>query len=77
MDTGIIPIRHSSLPGQVRLPTRYETASNNRNARVRKVSQAQAPRDCLGDRLDDLMTAMMWIKQELVGSLIFVSNIRG
>ncbi|XP_041359936.1 uncharacterized protein LOC121376184 isoform X2 [Gigantopelta aegis] len=66
MDTGIIPIRHSSLPGQVRLPTRYDRAGTNRNTRTRKVSQAQAPRDGLVDRLDDLMTAMMWVKQELI-----------
>ncbi|XP_046327324.2 uncharacterized protein LOC124111606 isoform X2 [Haliotis rufescens] len=68
INTGIIPIRHSSLPGQVKLPKRYERVCRETtlNGRTRKISQAHVQKEGLGDRLDDLMQAMLWVKQELI-----------
>ncbi|KAK7100110.1 uncharacterized protein [Littorina saxatilis] len=72
MKTGVIPLRHSSLPGHVKLPRRYEKAAMGTNGiptRVRKISiqpGSSALGDSLSDRLDDLMSAMMWVKQELI-----------
>ncbi|KAL8586812.1 hypothetical protein ACOMHN_061325 [Nucella lapillus] len=72
MTSGVIPLRHSSLPGLIKLPRRYEKAamgSNGISARVRKISiqpGQSALGDSLSDRLDDLMDAFMWVKQELI-----------
>ncbi|GFO13340.1 hypothetical protein PoB_003984500 [Plakobranchus ocellatus] len=71
MTQGVIPVRHPSLPGVVKLPKRYEKAAlgDPRTARHRKVSLCTEParmRETISDRLDDLMTAIMWVKQELI-----------
>ncbi|PVD23957.1 hypothetical protein C0Q70_17233 [Pomacea canaliculata] len=72
MLNGVIPVRHASLPGHVKLPRRYEKAAMGTSgipARMRKISiqPGHTPlRDSLSDRLTDLMTAILWIKQELI-----------
>ena len=72
MTTGVIPLRHASLPGHVKLPRRYEKAAMGTNGiptRVRKISiqPGHSPLgDSLSDRMSDLMAAVMWVKQELV-----------
>ena len=72
MTTGVIPLRHASLPGHVKLPRRYEKAAMGTNGiptRVRKISIQPGHSvlgDSLSDRMSDLMAAMMWVKQELV-----------
>ncbi|XP_059146429.1 uncharacterized protein LOC131934005 [Physella acuta] len=71
MTCGIIPVRHSSLPGIVKLPKRFEKAAlgSPRTARHRKVSVcagALNTQETIGGRMDDLMTAVMWVKQELI-----------
>ncbi|XP_005094015.1 putative protein TPRXL [Aplysia californica] len=71
MTAGLIPVRHAALPGVVKLPRRYEKAAlgDPRTARYRKVSICAGPLtvgDGMSDRLDDLMTAIMWVKQELI-----------
>ncbi|XP_076463115.1 uncharacterized protein LOC143295347 isoform X2 [Babylonia areolata] len=72
MTSGVIPLRHCSLPGHIKLPRRYEKAAMGTSgipARMRKIS-IQPGQSALGgslsDRLDDLMTAFMWVKQELI-----------
>lgn len=72
MTTGVIPVRHASLPGHVKLPRRYEKAAMGTNgipARVRKISIQQGQnslRESLSERMEDLMGAIMWVKQELI-----------
>ncbi|KAK6179434.1 hypothetical protein SNE40_011794 [Patella caerulea] len=71
MDNGIIPLRNGSLPGQVKLPKRYESAfqDNNNTAKIprhRKISFAQVNGNTMSDRISDLMQAMKWVKQELI-----------
>ncbi|CAL1535568.1 unnamed protein product [Lymnaea stagnalis] len=71
MTQGVIPVRHSSLPGVVKLPKRYEKAAlgSPRTARHRKVSVCAGPlnmSETLSGRLEDLMTAVTWVKQELI-----------
>ncbi|RUS70981.1 hypothetical protein EGW08_021263 [Elysia chlorotica] len=71
MTQGVIPVRHSHLPGVVKLPKRYEKAAlgDSRTARHRKFSICTEParmRETISGRLDDLMAAIMWVKQELI-----------
>ncbi|GFR59941.1 hypothetical protein ElyMa_003519200 [Elysia marginata] len=71
MTQGVIPVKHPHLPGVVKLPKRYEKAAlgDPRTARHRKFSICTEParmRETISGRLDDLMTAIMWVKQELI-----------
>ncbi|BFY99866.1 hypothetical protein BsWGS_02906 [Bradybaena similaris] len=71
MAHGVIPVRHSSLPGLIKLPKRYEKAAigDPRTARHRKVSVCAGSLhlgETLADRLDDLTMAVTWVKQELI-----------
>ncbi|CAG5128456.1 unnamed protein product [Candidula unifasciata] len=70
MGHGVIPLRHSSLPGLIKLPRRYEKAAlgDPRTARHRKVSVCGSIQlgETLSDRLDDLTMAVTWVKQELI-----------
>jgi hypothetical protein len=69
MTRGVIPVRHSSLPGLVKLPRRYEKAAlgDPRTAKHRKVSICAGPlTETLSARMDDLTTAIVWVKQELI-----------
>ncbi|ESP05286.1 hypothetical protein LOTGIDRAFT_152116 [Lottia gigantea] len=70
LDNGIIPIRNGRLPGQIKLPKRYESACQPNPAmkvpRYRKVSIAQMNGNTMNDRIEDLTQAMLWIKQELI-----------
>ncbi|KAL8558575.1 hypothetical protein ACOMHN_032508 [Nucella lapillus] len=72
MTSGVIPLRHASLPGHVKLPRRYEKAamgSSGIPVRLRKISIQPGYSvlgDSLSDRLTDLTAAILWIKQELI-----------
>lgn len=72
MKSGVIPLRHASLPGHVKLPRRYEKAAMGTSgvpARVRKISiqPGMGPLgDRMSDRLEDLGAAMCWVQQELI-----------
>ncbi|KAL8558574.1 hypothetical protein ACOMHN_032507 [Nucella lapillus] len=72
MTSGVIPLRHASLPGHVKLPRRYEKAamgSSGIPVRLRKISIQPGHSvlgDSLSDRLTDLTAAILWIKQELI-----------
>ena len=65
MNNNIIPLRHSSLLGNVRLPKRYETTEDIHSDRKGSVS-LQSPDEPMNERLDDLAQAMVWVKHELV-----------
>ncbi|KAL3868980.1 hypothetical protein ACJMK2_041725 [Sinanodonta woodiana] len=76
MEKGIIPLRHGSLPGGIRLPKRYEQLCNRKGNKSSSLKRADyvhvqpSARDeiestCLTERLDDLMQAIVWVKQEL------------
>ncbi|XP_076441231.1 uncharacterized protein LOC143280463 [Babylonia areolata] len=72
MTSGVIPLRDASLPGHVKLPRRYEKAamgSKGIPVRVRKISLQPGGRalgDSLSARLDDLLAAVLWVRQELI-----------
>lgn len=68
MENGIIPLRHGSLPGVLKLPKRYEKLSKLKMspASKRKSSIALAQEETEEERMRDLMQAVLWIKQELV-----------
>lgn len=67
MENGIIPLRHGSLPGILRLPKRYEQYAKKMSpASKRKSSIAPAQNENDDERMHDLMQAIMWVKQELV-----------
>lgn len=68
MENGIIPLRHGSLPGVLKLPKRYEKLSKLKMspASKRKSSVALAQEETDEERMRDLMQAVLWIKQELV-----------
>lgn len=68
MENGIIPLRHGSLPGEVRLPKRFEKCikENMSPASKRKSSIAHVQEENGEERLRDLMQAIMWVKQELI-----------
>lgn len=72
MENGIIPLRHGSLPGALRLPKRYEQFANIKMspASKRKSSIAPALDENEGERMHDLMQAIMWVKQELVMTIL-------
>lgn len=65
MNNNIIPLRHSSLPGNVRLPKRYEATEDINSDRKGSVS-SQSPDEPMNERLDDLAQAMVWVKHELI-----------
>lgn len=60
-------MRQSSLPGDIRLPKRYETAGDMSPKRRSLITDNA--NESLGDRLDDLAQAMIWVKNELVSPL--------
>jgi len=65
-ESSVIPIRHSSLPGMVRLPPRYKPDRKSPpEPRKGNVGQHQ---DAIGmaDRMSDMSQALLWLKQELV-----------
>ncbi|KAK3612660.1 hypothetical protein CHS0354_042189 [Potamilus streckersoni] len=77
MEKGIIPLRYGSLPGAIRLPKRYEQLSNRKgnkslslkrveNVHVQPSAGDEGEKGCLTERLDDLMQAIIWVKQELI-----------
>ncbi|XP_045157258.2 uncharacterized protein LOC123523673 [Mercenaria mercenaria] len=68
MENGIIPLRHGSLPGALRLPKRYEkfTKEKMSPASKRKSSTAFVHEETEDDQLRDMMQAIMWVKQELI-----------
>ena len=67
MENGIIPLRHGSLPGILRLPKRYEQCVRKMSpVSKRKSLVAPAQDDNEDERMRDLMQAIMWVKQELV-----------
>ncbi|KAH3831566.1 uncharacterized protein LOC127879559 isoform X1 [Dreissena polymorpha] len=67
MENGIIPLRHGSVPGIVKLPKRFEhciehmAPSGKRKSLIAPVSS-----DDNGDRLQDLVQAILWVKHELI-----------
>ncbi|KAK3089684.1 hypothetical protein FSP39_005590 [Pinctada imbricata] len=65
MDQNIVPLRHTSMPGLVKLPRRYELAGNG-DVTARRDSMEESGESTVWDRLEDLSQAMMWIKQELI-----------
>lgn len=62
MNNGIIPLRQSSLPGDIRLPKRYESTRDMSLKRNSLITNDEP----LGERLDDLAQAMVWVKNELI-----------
>lgn len=74
MENGIIPLRHGSLPGALRLPKRYEKFSKDEmspglsSASKRKSSIILEHEETEDERMRDMMQAIMWVKQELVSS---------
>lgn len=66
MNNGIIPLRQSSLPGDIRLPKRYESTRDMSLKRNSLITNDEP----LGERLDDLAQAMVWVKNELVSAII-------
>lgn len=65
-DSSVIPLRHSSFPGIVRLPKRYKEGESrsldNRKCSIGHLGSA----DKITERLTDLSQALLWVKQELV-----------
>ncbi|WAR23318.1 hypothetical protein MAR_036987 [Mya arenaria] len=67
MENGIIPLRHGSLPGALRLPRRYENCTRKMSpVSKRNSSIAPASNENETERMHDLMQAIMWVKQELI-----------
>ncbi|XP_060578008.1 uncharacterized protein LOC132735125 isoform X1 [Ruditapes philippinarum] len=72
MENGIIPLRHGSLPGALRLPKRYEKFSKDEmspglsSASKRKSSIIIEHEEREDERMRDMMQAIMWVKQELI-----------
>ena len=60
----VLPLRHSSLPGLVRLPHRYRSIAHEQENR--KGSICAEVHNGMSDRLEDMGQALLWIKQELV-----------
>ncbi|BFZ16845.1 hypothetical protein BsWGS_19883 [Bradybaena similaris] len=71
MTHGLIPVKQSSLPGLIKLPRRYEKDSANvpvysNHPRVSEPTGPFPEEESLSERLNDLMMATLWIKQELI-----------
>ncbi|CAC5385698.1 unnamed protein product [Mytilus coruscus] len=66
MNNNIIPLRHSSLPGDVRLPKRYEQLEEMTTERKGRLSTTNTADETISERLDDLSQAMVWVKHELI-----------
>ncbi|KAH3831561.1 uncharacterized protein LOC127879972 [Dreissena polymorpha] len=67
MQNRIIPLRHGSLHGIIKLPKRYEhCVEHMSNTGKRRSLIAPAPSDENGDRIQDLVQAILWVKQELI-----------
>ncbi|KAL4236183.1 hypothetical protein ACF0H5_004570 [Mactra antiquata] len=68
MENGIIPLRHGSLPGVLRLPKRYKRFVNVKvlPSAKRKASVVSGMDENTDERMHDLMQAIMWVKQELI-----------
>ncbi|XP_033737738.1 uncharacterized protein LOC117325545 [Pecten maximus] len=64
-ENSCVPLRHSSLPGIVRLPKRYKV-EESRSLDSRKGSIDHRGADRIAERLSDLNQALLWIKQELI-----------
>ncbi|KAH3831567.1 uncharacterized protein LOC127879559 isoform X2 [Dreissena polymorpha] len=67
IENGIIPLRHGSLPGIVKLPKRYENFVERMTPTgKRKSLTARTSSDTNGDRTQDAVYAILWLKQELI-----------
>lgn len=65
----IVPLRHGSIPGVLRLPKRYEHFATDRmsSASKRRSSIMPTQDENEEERMHDMMQAIMWVKHELVG----------
>ncbi|XP_069126497.1 uncharacterized protein [Argopecten irradians] len=65
-ESSCVPLRHSSLPGIVRLPRRYKVEeSRSLDSRKGSIDHLRGA-DKIAERLSDLSQALLWIKQELI-----------